>query len=654
MSLLIASSSEGVNDTNQIGVSVPYQFRNHLKSPLIIEPFSEIAVESVKLNRVPQIDYEGGLVTNFWFGERLSEFGLDNSLSYFIPSENIIAEGSAPLDFADKFKKILQQSYSLHPEIDSQNIQVNILVDTLGGFTGFEFKIPQVGSAQTVSTIPPAATRTEIDETISDGDLDWDGATLSCSNPQSIPANFFNGVSGQLMPINDEGGPISLHNGSLTYSGMTSAQWTLGLSRPLPLMREDHAGVLTFGQPPRDLYYGGDEGSQVGPLGDTIMDFCAQVGEDDYLRLYHLVADTSNDENGIMVMDEIKYYENTDSAFSASNGSNSSFVGANPIPSASISDITFICRGEELEVQASGNTVVRTIKLNASIKGQVPKPIGQTCWKMYPTVHLWDENDAVDIAVYQCRTNSTIYCNQPENAWALRCISPTILGSDGFGVDVYDQLDAGVEELPPWNNALRWPKDVDTRPAYMIHNANSKNAFSSIVRTPKGFTSNAIVEDYENIFIMGKSERYMPRRIQGWQPNSTLTLGFNPFAINSSSNMLHGAFDGASFQSATRPSMVSQQSTFVRVPTLTHETYNFGTGNPSKILFQVPRFDNSGVETGALFFQNPDKTYIDLKNTSELRITDLDVHFVRKNEKFAKDLTGSSEVVFHVRKRPKM
>ena len=655
MSLLITSSSEGANDTNQIGISVPYQFRNHLKSPLIIEPFSEIAVENVKLNRVPQIDYEGGLVTNFWFGERLAEDGLDNSLSYFIPAENVIAEGSAPLDFSDKFKKVLQQTYSLHPEIDSQNIEVNILVDTLGGFTGFEFKIPQVGSAQTVSTIPPAATRTETDETISDGELDWDGTSLSCSNPQSIPADYFNGVSGQLMPINDEGGPLSLHSGSLTYSGMTSTEWTLGLSRPLPLMREDHGGILTFGQPPRELYFGGDEGSEVGPLGDTLMDYCAQVGEDGFLRLYHLVADTSSDEAGTMIMDEIKYYQKNNGEYSANNGSNSSFATGTPIPSASISDITFICNGESLEVSASGKTVVKSVLVNASTKGQIPKPIGQTCWKLYPSVHLWDENDSVDITRYECRTNSTIYCNQPENAWALRCIAPTILGSDGVGVDVYDQLDAGVEEIPPWNNALRWPKSVDTRPAYMIHNADSLNASSSFVRTPKGFTSNKIVEDYENIFIMGKAERYMPRQIQGWQPNSTLTLGFNPFGINNDSGMVHsGGFDGASFQSATRPSMVSQQSTFIRVPTLSHETYNFGTGNPSKILFQVPRFDNSGVETGALFFQNPDKTYIDLKNSSELRITDLDVHFVRKNEKFARDLTGSSEVVFHIRKRPKM
>ncbi len=130
MSLLITSSSEGAGQTNQIGISVPYQFRNNLKNPLIIEPLSEIAVESVKLNRMPQIDYEGSMVANLWFGERLDEDGLESSLSYFIPCENTIDQGTSPLDFTEKFKKILQENYSCHPEIDSQNIECNVVFDS--------------------------------------------------------------------------------------------------------------------------------------------------------------------------------------------------------------------------------------------------------------------------------------------------------------------------------------------------------------------------------------------------------------------------------------------------------------------------------------------------------------------------------------------
>ena len=66
-------------------------------------------------------------------------------------------------------------------------------------------------------------------------------------------------------------------------------------------------------------------------------------------------------------------------------------------------------------------------------------------------------------------------------------------------------------------------------------------------------------------------------------------------------------------------------------------------------MFQIPRFDNSGAEVGGLYFQNGDKTFIDLKNAAPIRLTDIDVQIVRKDETFVDDLTGSTEVVFIVR-----
>ena len=160
------------------------------------------------------------------------------------------------------------------------------------------------------------------------------------------------------------------------------------------------------------------------------------------------------------------------------------------------------------------------------------------------------------------------------------------------------------------------------------------------------------MDSYENIFVMGKSERYMSRNIQIWQPNTMNVLGFDPYSINPTSGMASrgaAAASGASFTSVARPNLSSESSTFIRIPTLSHETYNFSTGNPSKILFQLPRFDNSGAEEGNLFFQNNDKTYVDLKNTSPLHLTDIDVQFVRVNETLVDDLTGNSNVVLHIR-----
>jgi len=646
MSLLITSSSEGAGDTNQIGISVPYQFRNNLKNPLIIEPLSEIAVESVKLNRMPQIDYEGAMVCNLWFGERLAEGGLENSLSYFIPCENTIDEGSSPLDFSEKFKRILQENYSQHPEIDSQNIEINVITDSIGGFVGFEFKIPSLGGVAAASTIPPDGTRTQEDTTVSDdlSLLQWDDGVLT-----AVGEN----VLGQLMPINAEGGPLSLNSGSLTYDNRdVVGGYTLGCSRPIGVILDDGQ----FESQDTDTLFGEDYNNDgIGPNGQGFMDYCAQDDGDGFVRLYHAVCDGvgHHEPPGSrprMVMEEIIYYENTDGAFAKKNTENTSFATGTPQLSSKVPQITFRPNGEKMEILFGASIAASPILVNASTKSQVPKPVGQTAWKMYPTVCLWEDEDEVEITRYECRTSTTIYNNQPENSWISRSQIPTILGN-GTALDQFTQLTAGVIPTPPWNNATSWGKSVDIRPAYQILDAASQNTSATTLRTRK-VISGSLITDYENIFIMGPSERYMPRRIQEWQPNSMEALGFSPFAINVSSNMV-SAF-GASFRSATRPSMLSQHSTFVRVPTLTHETYNFGTGNPSKILYQVPRFDNSGTETGALFFQNPDKTFIDLKNTTELRITDLDVHMVRKDERFAKDLTGSTEVVFHIRKKQKL
>ena len=80
MSLIITSSHKQ-GQTNQLQVDAPYNYRNNFSSGMSLPPNSQIAVESVKLNRNPMIDYESGQVTNFWMGERLAEnASFDNSL----------------------------------------------------------------------------------------------------------------------------------------------------------------------------------------------------------------------------------------------------------------------------------------------------------------------------------------------------------------------------------------------------------------------------------------------------------------------------------------------------------------------------------------------------------------------------------------------
>ena len=94
---------------------------------------------------------------------------------------------------------------------------------------------------------------------------------------------------------------------------------------------------------------------------------------------------------------------------------------------------------------------------------------------------------------------------------------------------------------------------------------------------------------------------------------------------------------------------ITRNTCFVKCSSLTHQSYNFAKELPSKILWHIPKYDNQGNATGALFFENPSPVYLDLKNPAPLVINDLHIEIVDKNELHAKDLTGTTIVTLHIR-----
>ncbi len=639
MSLIITSSAE-TDETNQIGTANPAQYRNHIKNPLLIPRNSEVAVESVKVNRMPVLDYSNSIKTNFWFGERLTtNASYDAQTSYFIPADNEILGSKTPADFADEFKKILQETYSLHPDINSQAIEVNVALNASNVFTGFQYKIPQVGAAAATVVLPDSCELSEINAV---------AATYSSGVIQSGAADCFV----QLLPQDDEGGPLSLLSGSLTYTGAAPTENVIvGLSRPygFDLERGAYQGFKAngkiMGQGNNSPFGATWVKKGLGPNKTVYMDYAVE-NRGDGIRLYQF----TQSNNGVPRMVEIEYYNKNAGANNINNGPNSSFATGTPIASASMGEVTFTVENEKVAISVSGKVVVEVNDFSsASFKNQIPMPTSIANWKMYPTVYFEDNGANVVIGNYACRTNSTIYNNLPENSWITRTKLPAMI-ERGRTLSQADSVATSEKTTPPWNDAFFWNQKIYERAIYKPLLSVGFPA-SNVIRNYKGLQSNAIMDDYENIFIMGGNEKYIDRRIQSWQANSTKQLGFFPLSINPDSGMAHGAYDGASFASSVIPSLTSTQSSFIRVPTLTHETYNFNTGNPSKILFQIPRFDNSGAEVGGLYFQNGDKTFIDLKNAAPMRLTDIDVQIVRKDETFVDDLTGSTEVVFIVRSK---
>ena len=71
----------------------------------------------------------------------------------------------------------------------------------------------------------------------------------------------------------------------------------------------------------------------------------------------------------------------------------------------------------------------------------------------------------------------------------------------------------------------------------------------------------------------------------------------------------------------------------------------------SKILYHIPQFSNDGRETGSLYFAPGEKTYLSLNNPSKILLNSLQVQIVDVNEREMNSLTGTTQIVFHIRKR---
>ena len=95
------------------------------------------------------------------------------------------------------------------------------------------------------------------------------------------------------------------------------------------------------------------------------------------------------------------------------------------------------------------------------------------------------------------------------------------------------------------------------------------------------------------------------------------------------------------------------QSLFVRITNFPYQSFNALKHTPSKILYHIPQFTNSGEEFGALFFEANEKCYLSLNNPQPIVMNEFNVDIVHKDERRASELVGDTCVVLHVRQKEK-
>ena len=167
------------------------------------------------------------------------------------------------------------------------------------------------------------------------------------------------------------------------------------------------------------------------------------------------------------------------------------------------------------------------------------------------------------------------------------------------------------------------------------------------IRIPKGVYAIQEVSDVSDLLgfentslvaqtIMGNSYLYAnkPSQTSSAPPANTL-----------------GAFFGWYVGSTSVPNKLGGGSIFVRCPTLTHQSYNFGKGIPSKIIATIPSSSMDNTDAyGEGFFAPSEMTYLTLNNTETLNFNDLTLELVDKNEKIIENFQKNTTITLHFRK----
>lgn len=109
-----------------------------------------------------------------------------------------------------------------------------------------------------------------------------------------------------------------------------------------------------------------------------------------------------------------------------------------------------------------------------------------------------------------------------------------------------------------------------------------------------------------------------------------------------------GAFYGWHLASTSAPLYRGGGAVYVRCPTLTHKSYNFGKGIPSKIIASIPPESfNTNTNSGQGFFAPSEMTYLTLNNTEALHFNDITLEIVDKNEQIVDIFQGNTTITLH-------
>jgi hypothetical protein len=650
MSYIVCSNQQYVynkgngNDLN--GLSQPMSFRNFFKSPLIIEPNSEIAVQSIKLTKpTTSVHIKPDDHIFLYFGK---EFNHDPASLY---EQAQTPRSSVPVYFNEgvynpqQFALELQRAINdapLPPGLFGRTeveLETDPTDDTLLGYI-ITFNHIKSGTDKSSSYGTISATEGQVPALINasfdaegyewttsgagkpvfgpavDTDHEYRAASILTKYPMAN-ASTANSRSIIEFVITDAGAPFTRTN---------DTQWAVGLTRPLD-------GRFRKGTPKYSV------------IENT------RFGYFDYFVYYDDL------EGGIFVTEYNTQDDDVDSILRARDieyfGAGRPFtsrIDATKINASNLDTIRFAIDGDKvkLEFGQSGGSFYDLVNpdnatLNAFKRGRF-KPINNNTEALYPKVVFSGENRNTDCGIEIERFE--VFDND-------KFVYPNFhqAGSYSRGSDFATRY--GANPAPNVRGFRNLGLVTDNRPATNAEGVDTKT-FEYVTNV----VSASGTIDYKHVIIQGV-ERAKDMSVKSGttytlqnQAPATMAkrLGFGDVSVLEQSKF--GAYNNgkASFTPKVPP-INTRQSMFVRVNNLPITSFNGTTNSISRILYAIPPYDNSGNDEGVVFHAPPEKTYIKLNNSEKLMLNELDTDIVDRNDQLVKqgDIIANTTITYHIR-----
>ena len=627
MSLVITSNIGQENNPEFSNAFKPYSYQNRLLNTMRIPPNSEIALQSAKINKNGLFILDrtnadfchyfgvpiGTDATKLAAGEEIAD--LDSSTTQ--PFRGVVGAGAAFGAGGKNERNIEDMGNDLQAGVDACAFHPSLIRTKGAGFESSIKVTPEYDGTSLafkgfkfVSTQEDSALTTRVAADITWTDVSKNHAYTFTQAAGEVTTTDTNGflVQNREFPIAQNGGGCGF---DVTNTG--TSPWMCGLSRinkPMDTGGGDFAHL-----PP---YFDLTKNAGTLATGRFIANQfrysdIAVVRSGTEIKLFQVGSDSGSvgrpTVNGIY-MNEIIYYGAWNVDFAA------------PAVANQIEKVRFTLNNEEMKVEVYDNVAKKyllladhtTLQAAGAIKNQCLNPINAAEWAMYPV----------------CACKGTAAANRSITLESISHYPNYPVYTD----NLYDEYDWwGWSQQ---NNETVFCRQLEQRPW--------NDASVATLLTPQGVDAKGM-DNYSSVFITARSVAYGDSTNEC---SSSRLLGFEgqPVSVPVATSKTV-----TTNESASVPKLISNISLFIRLNNFTQSSINARQGTTSKIVAHLPRFDNSGNETGGLYFEPHEKTYLSLGNTEEILINSFDVDFVYENETLCTALTAKSVVVFHIRQR---